>query len=201
MTRPWTRLGFRGDSTNRSRKTWTMNSENLELSQEQTHSDATHEQLRRDLSWTTKNMSRAQLAHRGLMLDSIGKKQKMVRELARDAKKQEFGGTDVDGGGGAEEDEDMSWRIGDDNQYHNHYHVSNQETEQASVTQPVVEAVKKTALQKVAPYLLGAALTGGPLGGFMLANVMSAKPHTTPQPAVTDTDTDTQYELRISSGE
>lgn len=51
-----------------------------------------------------------------------------------------------------------------------------------------VEAVKTTLLQKLAPYLIGAALTGGPLGGFMLANALPSEPRDEQTQTITYSD-------------
>lgn len=91
-------------------------------------------------------------------------------------------------------DEDMGVHIaGDTNNY-------------ITATQP---SAATSPISRMLPYVLAAAALagGGGVGGALLATQL-AKPATAvveqvvqPTQPVTDTDTDTQYELRISSGE
>lgn len=72
--------------------------------------------------------------------------------------------------------------------------TTTQQAAEAPATQPA-------ATQKMWPYVLAAALGAGGLGigATALINSLLAKPET---PVVSpDTNTDTQYELRISSGD
>lgn len=157
----------------------------------------TDDPLRVGVGWVAKHWPRIRLGHEGMMLDKIDRQRQIVEQLAQNQMTGNYTNTELwpkaDDGNG----EDMGVKIGDEI----HYHTT---TTQPAAPQPATP-VESTS-SKLLPYLLAAALAGGSgLGGALLATQL-AKPATTviEQPVVQqpniDTDTDTQYELRISSG-
>ena len=135
-------------------------------------------QTSEDLGWVLKNWARVRLGHEAMMLDKIDRQNRIVEQLAQN---QMTGDSkNIDLWPPKEDEGDMGVNIGDTINYH---------------TTPTATST----FAKAIPYVISAAalLGGGGLGGAALAKYLS-------QPVVnqvTGTDTDTQYELHISSGE
>jgi len=125
-----------------------------------------------------RNWANTRLAHEAGMLGELMAEKALVRRLV---KKSQDGTV----GTPTEEDEDVDVNVGNEI----HYHVA----QTAADAQPTSTPITSTASAWLAP-LLSAALAAAGAGGLTYLMTRDI-------PTMVDTDTDTQYELRLGTGE
>lgn len=141
--------------------------------------------FQKGVDWVAKHWPRTRLAHEGYMLDKIIRQQQFVEADARNA----MTGKHDDTTGLPDEDDPMGVKIGDE--VHNHYYQQNEESKPpaAKSDNPLAKLALAATLAAASGGLGAAAGVGIPwlLGMF----------DKQPEAEFTDTDTDTQYELRF----
>jgi hypothetical protein len=135
--------------------------------------------LKAGVDWVAKHWPRVRLGHEGMMLEKIGRQNRIVEVAARNTMTGKM--DDTEGWPSDEEDEDMGVNIGDEI---HHHHYPAPPAEAATEPPPLggeSSTPAKTLLEKAAPYLLAATLAGVP--GGSIATYFLTRPDPAPPPA------------------
>lgn len=146
------------------------------------------------VDWTAKHWPRLRMGHEGMMLESAQRGLRIRETIAKNSMTGDR--KNLDGWPGHEGDDAMGVNIGD----HIHYHVtqppatSAQETPIPAPPSPSPTPADKSLASKLAPYLIGASILGGPLAGYAASKWLTTTPPaaTANVPNFTDTYTDVE---------